>query len=748
MTANRSVLDELWQALLPLRSVAGVMMTGAHPDDEASALLAQLAKGDGARVTYACATRGEGGQNALGPESGEALAAIRTREMEEAARVLGMELHWLDLPDFGFAKSAEATLAIWSEERLLERLVRTIRMTRPDVLCPTFLDVPGQHGHHRAVTRATIRAFDLAADPAAFPEQIEAGLASWSVAKLYLPAFSGAGATYDDAAPPPNATLSVEIDAFHTEIGRRSRACHRSQGMDQQQGDPAGAVPVHLLKSRVLPRDPEVSIFDGLPVRLSDLGDDPSLRRADEAIAAAFAAFPQRDRVAASVHAAIRAVDDALPRIGEVHRHRLENKRRHLSRASVRALTSAARLELPETLVLRAPAEARVTIAADGIVPDVALNTSASEVPVAGGRARFTASAQLPSARLRYRIDDLEVSHDFEAEPPPLLVPVLQIDPVPESVAIRAGAATDLQLSIGIRNNGGKPVDTQLDIDGISALPVALAAGARTTLDATVPVPPIGRHRLALGAERISHGRVRALHYPHIGRSGWIEPATVDVLVLDAVLPPDLRLGYVDGGGDRIAGRLEQLGIAVIRLAAEALADDLGRFDTIMIGVKAFGRRPDLLAARARLHDFVRRGGHLVTQLHRPEDGWDPAATPPARLEIGRPSLRWRVCDPAAPVTVLAPDHPLLTWPNRIGPEDWSGWVKERGLYFASAWDDAYEPLLAMADAGEAPLRGGLISARLGKGRHTHVALALAHQAERLVPGALRLLVNLAQAAA
>src|SRR5688500_12703581 len=91
-------LVELWQALLPLRSVATVMMTGAHPDDEASALLARLAKGDGARTVYACATRGEGGQNALGPETGEALAAIRTREMEEAARPLGMELHWLDLP--------------------------------------------------------------------------------------------------------------------------------------------------------------------------------------------------------------------------------------------------------------------------------------------------------------------------------------------------------------------------------------------------------------------------------------------------------------------------------------------------------------------------------------------------------------------------------------------------------------------------------------------------------------------------
>jgi hypothetical protein len=143
----------------------------------------------------------------------------------------------------------------------------------------------------------------------------------------------------------------------------------------------------------------------------------------------------------------------------------------------------------------------------------------------------------------------------------------------------------------------------------------------------------------------------------------------------------------------------------------------------------------------------VEEGGHLVTLYHRPTDGWDPDRTPPRHLVIGSPSLRWRVTDPSAPVTVLKPDSPLLTSPNRIEASDWQGWDKEMGLYFAADYDSAYEELLSLNDPGENPLKGSLISARIGRGRHTHVTLVLHHQLDKLVPGAFRLLANLVQPA-
>ncbi|MEM7768553.1 MAG: PIG-L family deacetylase, partial [Pseudomonadota bacterium] len=150
----------LWWALQPLKSVIRFMNTGAHPDDEITDLLAALAFRDGINLSYACSTRGEGGQNDIGTEAGAALGALRTREMERACDVLGMRMYWHStapddpITDFGFSKSGVETLGKWGHDRTLARFVEIVRTDRPDIICPTFLDVPGQHGHHRAMTQA------------------------------------------------------------------------------------------------------------------------------------------------------------------------------------------------------------------------------------------------------------------------------------------------------------------------------------------------------------------------------------------------------------------------------------------------------------------------------------------------------------------------------------------------------------------------------------------------------------------
>jgi hypothetical protein len=258
---------------------------------------------------------------------------------------------------------------------------------------------------------------------------------------------------------------------------------------------------------------------------------------------------------------------------------------------------------------------------------------------------------------------------------------------------------------------------------------------------------PPGRHRLSVRAGGEPAELERRIAYPHVGRIAYFEPTTLDVLALELKLPEGAVVGYAGGGSDRVGVWMRRMGLDVTDLDPAALAGDLGRFTTIVVGIFAFGLRPDLRAASSRLREWVEAGGHLLTLYHRPSDGWDPDDTPPRRLVIGSPSLRWRVTDPAAAVEVLEPGHPLLTGPNRIGPADWSGWDKERGLYFAKEWDPAYVPLLAMHDAGEAPLSGSLLSARIGAGRHTHTSLVLHHQLDRLVPGAFRLLANLVRPA-
>jgi hypothetical protein len=233
---------------------------------------------------------------------------------------------------------------------------------------------------------------------------------------------------------------------------------------------------------------------------------------------------------------------------------------------------------------------------------------------------------------------------------------------------------------------------------------------------------------------------VDVVDYPHI-RPRLLPTRALSVLqVLDVAVPEGIAVGYVQGAGDDGAEALAQLGVDVTTLGPEELASgDLDRFDTIVLGIRAYEFRPDVVANNGRLLDYARRGGTLVVQYNKYE--FPQGEFAPYPLTMSRPHDR--VTDEAADVTLLRPDHPLFTWPNRIGPRDFAGWVQERGLYFAGTWDDRYEPLLEMADPGEAPLRGSTLIAPLGEGTYVYTALSLFRQLPAGVPGAYRLLANL-----
>ena len=360
---ERPAVVRLWQALQPLKSVITFMNTGAHPDDETSAMLAALALRDGMRTVFVCSTRGEGGQNALGTEAGHDLGALRTREMEVAAEAIGLDVCWLSesaadpITDFGFSKHADETLRIWGEERTVERLVRAIRRERPDIVCPTFLDVPGQHGHHRAMTQAAHRAVVLAADPSAFPSQFEEGLTPWQVSKLYLPAWSGAGQSYDDALPPPNATVVVDtggrdpvLGATYAQIAQWSRAGHKTQGMGKWLDAGDDSRPLHLAWSSLGETSEETNIAEGLPrslVDLASMSDDAALREAlgaaDREIAAALQAWPDAGTVGEAAARALAAVRTALALSPDPIRHRLTQKEAQLARVMFEASGLAVR---------------------------------------------------------------------------------------------------------------------------------------------------------------------------------------------------------------------------------------------------------------------------------------------------------------------------------------------------------------------------------------------------------------------
>ncbi len=740
--AARPAALRLWRALAPLGSVRAFMQTGAHPDDEMSAMLAALGLRDGWDLSYVCATRGEGGQNDIGREAGPVLGTLRTAEMERAAAELGMSIHWLsqgpgDIHDFGFAKSGADTLARWGHARTLARMVHAVRAERPDAMCVTFLDVPGQHGHHRAMTQIALEAWEAAADP-----DEGSDLPPWAPAKLYLPAWSGAGRAYDDDLPPPPETVRVDgagrdpvTGATWERLGQRSRAAHATQGMGRWPApDEATDWPLHLARSRV--GEDRGSLADNLPG-----WEEAGLGAARAPAEAARAAWPDAAvvlRHACAAHDAVRTAD-----VPPEHAHRRARKLAQIA-AVIREAAGVRATAWLGADTLRPGAGATLTVELD---PGAAEEATAAPVLPAGwtladGTATVPADApptdsypddwrpdapRPPAIEVVVRAHGTRTATRVPLEVPPVILPARSARLAPEAAFVPAGRPAEVRVrATGISPEGAAPA---------LAPPPGWTASA-LTLRAAAPAP--GLHEIALTLDGAPATAVTPIAHDHVDPRAALAPAILRLRVADVALAPG-RAGYVSGGACRTGHWLRAMGADAPDLEDAALAD-LAGLDALVIGVFALRTRPALRAAMPRVLDWARAGGTLVTLYHRPWDDWEAAGLP---LTIGQPSLRWRVTDEAAEVTHLAPDHPVLTGPNRIGPEDWAGWDKERGLYFASGWDDVYTPLLAMSDPGEPPLHGALLAADLGAGRHVHCALILHHQMERLVPGAFRLMANL-----
>lgn len=202
---------------------------------------------------------------------------------------------------------------------------------------------------------------------------------------------------------------------------------------------------------------------------------------------------------------------------------------------------------------------------------------------------------------------------------------------------------------------------------------------------------------------------------------------------------PDLQVAYVEGSGDDVPASLENLGIHVHFLASADLASgDLAKYNVILIGVRAYAVRPDLLAYNERILNYVKNGGLVVVQYQTPE--YDHNFGPYPYSMTSDPE---EVTDEASPVKFVEPSSPALNWPNKITPKDFDGWIEERGSKFMHSWDSHYQTPLETHDLGQAPQEGGLLIARYGSGVYVYTAYAFYRELPLGVPGAYRIFANL-----
>ncbi|HEX4381896.1 MAG TPA: PIG-L family deacetylase [Myxococcales bacterium] len=758
----------LQRALERLPEGARVLYVAAHPDDENTRLLSWLVQEKKVRAAYLSITRGDGGQNLIGKDLGPALGLIRTQELLAARRTDGAEQFFTRARDFGFSKNPEEALRIWGKERILEDVVQVIRTFKPDVIVTRFSPVPSEtHGHHTASAQLALEAFDKAADKSYAP-----GLAPWKTRRIVWNGWNA-----DDPKKDPENAVKLDANAYDPllglsmgELAGDSRTMHKSQGFGAMRGVAPVTEYFMLLKGEPM----HGSFLDGIPEKAAP----PALAKAAQAfkpeqpqlaipaLLEAYKDSPRPEIAEAIVQSAglvLLAISESKTAVPgsplPVTLTALQRNPAGLELVSVKLgsqqVPGPGKLEglwQQKSSLSEFPAPGSTDAAflreppQDGFYDVQALDERIRPEPLPTLFADFTLHSGGQTVVVRRPIVFREVdpvlgdrTRAIELSPPATIDAHAQVllfpDALPRTLQVTVRAPAAVSGVAFIEAPEGFTVEPKerpfkLDADGQTELSFQVKPGPRAVE---------GELKLAVRINGQVYDRgVRRLAYSHIPPQVWHPLSRVRAVRFDLKPGGTKSVGYVNGAGDDVAEVLAQLGYRVTLLDEAALRGPLTGFDAIVVGVRAFNVNPWLAALKPRLFDYVEKGGVVVVQYNT-KNGLSKLPEPLGPYPFSVSSQR--VTDETADVTLG--DDPVLRGPNRIGPQDFAGWVQERGLYFPDKWDAQYRAPLSMHDPGEGIQKGSLLVAPHGKGRFVYTGLAFFRQLPAGVPGALRLFANL-----
>ena len=721
-----------------------VLWIAAHPDDEDTNLIAWLARGRNVETAYMSLTRGDGGQNLIGNELGEALGVIRTEELLAARRIDGAHQYFGREYDFGFSKSADETLRHWPRDSVLNDVMTVMRAFRPHIVITTFSGTPRDgHGHHQVSAIIAREVYDRAADTVRFP--VSRFGKPWTPLKLYrLARFS-----------PQDRTLAINVGEYnpylglsYQEIAADSRSQHKSQGEGTQRRK--GVVWDYLMRedSRVPapPAKEEQSIFAGLdttkllvqdgrvtpptpvpPVQLEAVADRRALALGEEA------------KVTMTVYNRGKSpITFSYTRNGDLAATKVlapDSSFRWDTKWADTAITQPWWLTAPRNGDLFSPK-------LDTLSEDQRGNNSISLLYTTDGK-----QYRLKSPIVYHYVDRVQ----GDVQRPLIVAPGISIT-LDQSVAmVRANAPLNQLVKATLRSAyvDSTPVTVSLSLprgvsaDSVSRTVTIAAAGTRTLTFRL-------RGNLVRGLQQVSatasakgktfQSGYIPIEYPHINPERIYRPSTLSINAVDVVLPPRLNVAYVQGVGDNVAPVLQQLGVPLTILDPDDIPQtDLSRFTAIVVGPRAYQANQTLIDNNEYLLWYVRNGGRMVVQYGQAE--MQRPGIMPYPITLTQPAAR--VTDEDAPVTFTDPRSPLLNAPNKITQDDFKGWVQERSTYMPSTFDAHYRTMLSMNDSGEQPNRAGILATKYGRGTYIYVTLALFRQLPAGVAGGARIFANL-----
>jgi LmbE family N-acetylglucosaminyl deacetylase len=793
----------LYQALLDLTNPWTVMCIAAHPDDEDGTSLIVMRRKFGAHTVSLFSTFGEGGQNAIGPELYEEMGAIRARETMAAAEIQGSEAHFLGLKDFGFSKTRDEAFKFWGHEEGLRRMVLEIRKLRPDVIITNHSTTSNDHGQHQATALMVVEAFDAAADPNKFPEQLKNGVTTWQVQRLFVrargnqaPAADAQIVTIDpNERDPVRGTMFAEqaLAALqkHATQGPWPKTfaeyATRFRAFSGQPGGTPGQLPMirySLVReakgATPLTAKDSHSFLDGLrlPQEISDEIEVATLKP-DWLMQS----IETRQLTVGVLVTGYRRGLYGLSSVNEKDRHRLALMRSRLERAIQLFAGIGTTVNLAsQTLVPGSTVSVTIKMNNAGEAPVEISNcrsflTSGSDPDAPG---RETKGEKISPGATRDEMVNLKIPSDT-----PLNVPVSTHLYEPSAL----GVSIDTRCSLLIENTSvDLEVVTQTDVAPLVEIvkvtpdpaPVITDKAAERSSRIQVPfevtlinhqsAPFNGRLaalddtfgnpindmpvKLAPGEKRtvkflmdgqVTHVKNNSIHF--LVKDGrWSSPlANVPFFATNASVAPSLRVGYLRGFDFSLPNALNALGVESKELSVdEVKTSDLQKYTSIIVDNRVYESQPALIAVNQKLLDYANAGGTLIVFYHK-SDEWNPnpqrnrPQLAPYKLVLGNE----RVTDENAPITFIEPDHPLLNVPNKLGQEDFANWIQERGLYYPKEWDPQFHALFQSNDPGEAPLKGGLLVADYGRGHYIYTSMVWYRELRGGVPGAYRMLANM-----
>ena len=797
---------EIYNQIQKLNFLGSVLYIAAHPDDENTRLISYLSNDQKARTGYLSLTRGDGGQNLIGTQLRELLGVVRTQELIEARKIDGGEQFFSRANDFGFSKNPTETLEIWDKEKVLADVIWAIRKFQPDVIVNRFdhRSPATTHGHHTASAMLSVESFELANNPTIFPEQLQF-VKPWQTKRQFFNTswwFYGSVEKFN-AADKTN-LIALQTGVYYAGLGKSnqeiaalSRSCHQSQGFGST--GVRGEETEYLEFINGVALKEKKSLFEGVDTSWNRVKGGKPIGDLLTTIAAEFdhnnpsASIPNLAKAYSMMKAldenhwaplkseaikeiiascsglyleAVAQNQEATP--GSTIKLKLEAINRSSAPIQLLSVTTLPeQINTPQNRVLKNNILNTINL-------DLKLPESISYTQPYWLRENGTDGMYAVNQQLNIGIPDIirETKVVFNVQTNGIELPFERtvvykynddvkgevynyLDIVPEvttSIIDKVLLFKDTKIKyVGVKIKAGKDAvkgNLQLELPqnwGVSPklIPFTIEKkGAEQIVYFEVTAPnksdeAIAKSVAIIGNKRFDKEQI-IINYDHITKQQVLKSAEAKCIKTDLKTNQE-RIAYIMGAGDEVPSSLTQLGYTVTLLKPEEITPEkLESFDVVMTGVRAYNTVTALANKQNILFDFVQGGKTMLVQYNTAGDLVTENIAPyPLKLS------RDRVTEEDAEVRFLAPNHPVLNFPNKITAKDFQGWKQEQGLYYPNEFDKAFTPILSSNDKGESPKNGALLIAPFGKGHYIYTGLSFFRELPEGVTGAYKLISNI-----